>query len=123
MLPFSVVTLGDVLLVSIQEEIDDTGISALFDTIVAKAGIRDVHGVILDLHKVEVVDSYLARHLQELAAGLKLMQTKVVVAGLCVPVVMTLLDFEIDLKGITFALDVEQAMAQLGTGVDTQMDA
>ena len=113
MQPFSVFSLGDVLLVSIQEEIDDAGVSSLFETIAGKVQASKAHGVILDLHDVEVVDSYLARNLQQLAASLRLMRAMVVVAGLAVPVVMTLLDFGIDLKGMEFALDVEQAMVRL----------
>ena len=116
MQPFSVFSLGDVLLVSIQEEINDAEVSSLFDTVADKVRTSKSHGVILDLHDVEVVDSYLARNLQQMAASLKLMRAMVVVVGLAVPVVMTLLDFGIDLEGMEFALDVEQAMVRLRQG-------
>lgn len=115
MLPFSVFSLGDTLLISIQEEIDDASIALLFETVTDHVQTSRANGVILDLHDVEVVDSYLARHLEELAACIRLMQAVVVVVvGLSVPVVMTLLDFGIELKGLEFALDVEQAMLMLG---------
>ena len=113
MQPFSVFSLGNVLLVSIQEEIDDVGVASLYETIAGKVQTSKAHGVILDLHDVEVVDSYLARNLQQLTASLSLMRAMVVVVGLAVPVVMTLIDFGIDLKGMKFALDVEQAVIML----------
>ncbi len=113
MLPFSVFPLPNCLLVSVQEEIDDDGIASLFNTIAEKARKHRARGVIIDLHDVEVVDSYLAKNLEELTASLSLMRTRVVIVGLAVPVVITLLDFGIELKGVEFALDVEQALNRL----------
>ena len=113
MLPFSVFPLSNCLLVSIQEEIDDAGIASLFANITEMVNEHQARGVIIDLHDVEVVDSYLANNLEELAASLNLMRTKVVIVGLAVPVVITLLDFGIELKGVEFALDVEQGLSRL----------
>ncbi len=113
MLPFSVFPLSNSLLVSIQEEIDDAGIAALFDHITEMAGKHQAGGVIIDLHDVEVVDSYLANNLEKLAASLNILRTRVVIVGLSVPVVITLLDFGIELKGVGFALDVEQGLNRL----------
>jgi rsbT antagonist protein RsbS len=113
MLPFSVFPLPDCLLVSIQEEIDDAGIASLIDNIGEMAQKYQARGVIIDLHDVEVVDSYLANNLEELTISLNLMRTKVVIVGLAVPVVITLLDFGIELKGVEFALDVEQGLNRI----------
>ena len=113
MLPFSVFPLKNCLLVSIQEEIDDAGVASLFDNVAETAQKSGARGVIIDLHDIEVVDSYLANNLEELAASLNLMRTRVVIVGLSVPVVITLLDFGIELKGVDFALDVEQGLNRL----------
>ena len=111
--PFSVFSLGGVLLVSIEEEIDDSSVHVLLDQISEIVSRQELYGVIVDLQSLEVVDSFLADHLQQLARTLKLQDATMVIAGLAVPVVMTLLDFGIKLPDLTFALDVEQALLRL----------
>ncbi len=110
---FSVFSLGRVLLVSIEEEIDDTSVRTLLDHISETVNRQELYGVIVDLQSLEVIDSFLAGHLQKLARTLKLQQAEMVIAGLSVPVVMTLLDFGIKLPDLVFALDVEQALLRL----------
>ena len=111
--PFSVFSLGDILLVSIEEEIDDFSVQVLLDKVSETVSRQELYGVIVDLQSLEVVDSFLADHLQQLARTLKLQDATMVIAGLAVPVVMTLLDFGIKLPDLTFALDVEQALLRL----------
>lgn len=110
---FSIFSLGSVLLVSIEEDIEDSAIRLLQDLVGERVGNGSIDGVILDLQDLEVMDSYFAEKLEELAVMLKLLQAEVVVAGLSVPVVMTLLDFDITLPGLNFALDAEQALLRL----------
>ena len=110
---FSVFPLKSVLLVSIEEDIEDREIRLLQDQVSELVSQGHIFGVILDLQHLEVMDSYFAQKLEELAAMLKLLQAEVVVAGLSVPVVMTLLDFDITLPGLDFVLDAEQALVRL----------
>jgi len=111
--PFSVSSLGGILLISIEEEIDDASVRILLDLVSETVNRRELYGVIVDLQHLEVMDSYLAGHLQQLARTLQLQNAHLVVAGLSVPVVMTLLDFGIKLPDLAFALDVEQALLYL----------
>jgi len=111
--PFSVFSLGGVLLVSIEEEIDDSSVHTLLELVSEIVSRRELTGVIVDLQSLEVMDSYLAGHLQQLARTLKLQHANMVIAGLSVPVVITLLDFGIKLPDLAFALDVEQALLRL----------
>ena len=113
MQPFSLFSLGKILLVSIEEDIDDQGIRILEDLISQQVAHRQLQGVIIDVQHLEVMDSYLADHLHRLAKRLRLQNSAVVVAGLSVPVVMTLLDFGITMDELEFALDVEQALIML----------
>ncbi|MFP7753399.1 STAS domain-containing protein [Thermodesulfobacteriota bacterium B35] len=116
MQPFSLFSLGRVLLVSLEEDIDDAGIGELLTRVSSQVSGEAISGVIVDLHHFEVMDSHLARQLQALARMLRLLQARMVVVGLCVPVVMTLLDFGISLPEMEFALDVEQALVRLQEG-------
>ncbi len=113
MAPFSIFSLGGILLVSIEEEIDDSSVRVLLDMVSDTVSRQELYGVIVDLQSLEVMDSFLAGHLQQLARTLKLQDAAMVIAGLSVPVVMTLLDFGIRLPDLSFALDVEQALLRL----------
>ncbi len=52
-----------VVLVSIEEDVDDSGIHLLLDRVSAMVSREKVSGVIIDLHHFEVMDSYLAGQL------------------------------------------------------------
>ncbi|MGC8735367.1 MAG: STAS domain-containing protein [Dissulfurimicrobium sp.] len=111
--PFSIFSLGDCLLVSVQEEIDDRSIKSLTGLLGERVAEKNARAVIIDLHDVEIVDTFLAEHLAGLVSFLSLLRAKVMVAGLQAPVILALIDFDIRLKGVGFALDVEQALAKL----------
>ncbi len=113
MQPFSVFSLRDVLLVSIEEEISDASVGLLLDQVREQVCRRDLRGVIVDLQHLEVMDSFLAEHLQRLSRSLQVLRAPMVISGLAPSVVMTLLDFDILLPDIGFALDVEQALLRL----------
>jgi rsbT antagonist protein RsbS len=112
MRPYFIFPIGDAVLVALQEEIDDDGIASLLVEVTRLVKERSAHGVVVDLGAVEVVDTYLARHVERLASTLLLLDAEVVVSGLSVPAVMTLLDFDIRLEGLSFAREPEQAIAR-----------
>ncbi len=116
MVPFTILPLGDVIMVSIQSEIDDRHIARMVKDLSRKVREGQVRHVILDMHDVDAVDTFLAGEIEKLASMLRLLRARTVVAGLSVPVVLTLLDFGIRLKGVSFALDVEQAMSMIRDG-------
>lgn len=110
---FAVFPLRSLLLVTIEEEISDSEVEQLIDLLCGQVRRGQVRGVIVDLRRVEVVDSFMAEHLESLDAALRLLDAAMVVAGLSVPVVMTLVDFGIELPELLFARDVEQAANML----------
>ncbi len=114
MRPYSVFILGNILLVSIQEEIDDKNVQRLLGILGSLVIKHRITAVIFDLHDVEVVDTFLATNIERLADMLRLLEARVMISGLSVPAVLTLLDFKIQLRGVGFALDVEQALEKLG---------
>lgn len=111
--PFSIFSLKDILLVSIQEEIDDLSIERLLQRLGKQISKNKTKAVIIDMHEVEVMDTFLAEHIEELVSFLNMLRSRVIVAGIQVPVALTLTDFNIRLKNVEFALDVEQAISKL----------
>lgn len=115
MFPYFICPIGGTVIVALQEEIDDEGIANLLVEVTRLVKERSARGVVVDLGAVDVVDTYLARRIERLASTLFLLHAEVVVSGLSVPAVLTLLDFDISLEGLSFARDPEQALARLQT--------
>ncbi len=116
--PFALFVLEDILLISIQEDIDDRDISRLIDRSLVTAKEKSVVAVIIDMQNVDVVDSYLASNISHLAASLSAMEIGSLIVGLKVPAVMTLLDFGVSFEHTDFALDLEQALKKIGRCIE-----
>lgn len=110
MTPSLLIPLGEVIIVAPPEDIDDEGVESLIQEVTRQAKNRRTKRVVVDLSSVEVVDTYLARRIERLACTLIPLDASVIIAGLSVPVVLTLLDFDIYFKEVSFALDAEQAV-------------
>jgi rsbT antagonist protein RsbS len=115
MIPFSLFHIGDILLVSVQEEIDDSNIIALSRALSERVRKGNINGVVIDLGDVEVIDTFLAENIQRLGAIMKLFNTKTVVSGLGAPAIVTLKNFNITFgQELELALDTHQALRKLG---------
>ncbi|MDT0437258.1 MULTISPECIES: STAS domain-containing protein [Streptomyces] len=111
-----VLRLGDVLLVTVQGDLYDSTAQRLQDDIGAGVAAGGVTGVVIDISGVEVVDSFLARVLAEIAAGSALLAARTVVSGMRPAVAITLVELGLTLPGLETALDTEAALALLSRG-------
>jgi rsbT antagonist protein RsbS len=111
-----VLTLGDILLVTLQGELHDSLAEQLQNDITHRIAhsATPVSGVVIDISGVDMVDSFLGRVLAEIAAGARLMAARTVLAGMRPAVAITLVELGLTLPGLLTALDVERAMAMLG---------
>ncbi len=108
----SVLRLGDVLIAAIQHELTDQTALALQQdlTALAAAGAR---GVVIDISGVEIVDSFLARVLSEIAAAANMLAGRTVVAGMRPSVAITMVEMGLGLRGLSTARSLDDAMAML----------
>ncbi len=114
MVPFSIFSLGDILLVSLQEEIDDSSVVELSGALARRVRRGDIKGVVIDLGDAEVIDTFLAEHISRLASVLELFNTRTVVSGLGASAIVALKNFNISLgKNLVFALDSQQALEKI----------
>lgn len=113
----SVLRMGDVLIAAIQQELTDQSALALQQdlTEMAAAGAR---GVIIEISGVEIVDSFLARILSEIAAATSMLAGRTVIAGMRPSVAITLVEMGLSLSGLRTARSLEDAMSVLGHGGD-----
>lgn len=115
MRPFSIFHLGRILLVSLQEEIDDSQVLELLQELSDKVQALKAEAIIVDLSDVEVMDTFLAENILKLASTMKLFRAETVVAGLGAPAITALKSFNMTFgRHLIFALDTEQALEKLG---------
>lgn len=109
-----VLRLGDVLLVTIQGELQDKAAVRLQQDIADAISATAARGVVIDISGVEIVDSFLGRVLAEIAAGSSLLAARTVVAGMRPAVAITLVELGLTLPGLRTALNAQEAMRMLG---------
>ncbi|GAA1523166.1 STAS domain-containing protein [Streptomyces albidochromogenes] len=109
-----ILRLGDVLITGLLNELDDKAALAFTHELTERISADRVRGVLIDISRLEIIDSFVARTLMELAMMARLLGARVIVAGMRPPVAITLVELGIELVGVETALNAEQGMAALG---------
>ncbi len=110
-------SIGGVLLVSIDEDLDDGSAEELRADVTSEVAATGARGVVLDVSVLNTVDSFLGRVLAELGACSAMMGAETVVAGIRPAVAITLVELGLTLTGLRTALDVTDGLAMLGVTV------
>jgi rsbT antagonist protein RsbS len=108
-----VLALGDVLLVSIQVDLEDQLALALQEDLSDRIVSTGAHGVIIDITALDIVDSFVGRMLATIAAVSKVLDAETVVVGMRPAVAITLVELGLPLRGIRTALNVELGLKLL----------
>ena len=105
-----VLKIGDVLLVSIQVELEDQVVLELQDDLAARIVESGATGVIIDITAVEIVDSFVGRMLATTASISRLLDPQTVVVGMRPAVAITLVELGLSLGGVRTALTLEKGL-------------
>src|SRR5258705_2966839 len=108
-----ILALGDVLLVSIQVDLEDQLALALQEGLSERIVSSGAHGVIIDITALDIVDSFVGRMLATVAAVSKVLDADTVVVGMRPAVAITLVELGLPLRGIRTALNVELGLQLL----------
>ncbi len=110
-----VLSLGDILLVSIQVDLEDQIALRLQDDLAQRIVATGARGVIIDITALDIVDSFTGRTLSTIAAVSRVLDAETVVVGMRPAVAITLVELGLSLQGVRTALNVERALAVLRT--------
>jgi len=111
-----ILKLGRALLVSIQVDIHDRLAKALEEDLSERIVATGARGVMIDISGLEIVDSFMGRMLDNIAAVSRLLDADTVVVGMRPAVAITLVELGLSLTGVKTALNVERGMALIGSG-------
>ena len=112
-----ILKLGDLLLVSIQIDLDDQTALALQDDLSDRIVTTGARGVLIDISALEIVDSFIGRMLSTIASVAKVLDADTVVVGMRPAVAITLVELGLSLHGVRTALDVERGIRMLSIDV------
>jgi rsbT antagonist protein RsbS len=108
-----VLSLGDVLLVSIQVDLEDNLALRLHEDLADRIVTTGAHGVIIDITALDIVDSFVGRMLATIASVSRVLDAETVVVGMRPAVAITLVELGLPLRGVRTALNVELGLAIL----------
>ncbi|MFG1619086.1 STAS domain-containing protein [Nonomuraea wenchangensis] len=108
-----VLKLGDLLIVSIQIDLQDQSVLMLQEDLADAIVESRARGVIIDITAVEIVDSFIGRMLSTIASISRMLDAETIVVGMRPAVAITLVELGLSLGGVRTALNLEKGVAML----------
>ncbi|RLG27485.1 anti-anti-sigma factor [Methanosarcinales archaeon] len=105
-----ILKLKDILITSIQIDLTDEEAIEFQTDVLAKVSEIDANGVVIDITALDVVDSFMARVLNNTATMVRLLGAEVVLCGMQPSVAITLVEMGRELIGVETALNLDQAV-------------
>src|SRR5919206_1242056 len=106
-----ILKVGRALLVTVQVDMHDRLATALEEDLTNKIVAHNARGVLIDISALEIVDSFIGRMLDNIAAVSRVLDADTVVVGMRPAVAITLVELGLSLSGVRTALNVDRGMA------------
>ncbi len=113
-----ILKMGKVLLITIQVEMHDKLALILEEDLTARISATGAKGVLIDISSLEIVDSFIGRMLDNIAAVSRVLDADTVVVGMRPAVAITLVELGLSLAGVKTALNVERGMQLIQQKLD-----
>ena len=112
-MPVPILKQGSYLIASIQSALSDSEVLELRDDVADRIGRYRSLGIIIDVAALDVIDSFVARSLRNIARTASLRGAATVIVGLQPDVAVAMVQFRLNLEPLQTALDLEEALALL----------
>jgi rsbT antagonist protein RsbS len=106
-----VLKVEDYLLATVQSSLSDEDLVNFGRKLGREVGRQRVSGVIIDVSALDVIDSFAARQLRNIAESTRLRGVLTILVGIQPDVAYSLVRLGMILKGVEFALDLEGGLA------------
>lgn len=108
-----VVQIGDVLLATLGDELDDQSALSFQDELGERVVRRRVSGVLIDISALDIVDSFICKVLGDTARIVRVLGAEVVLAGMRPAVAITMVELGLTLDGVATERNVDSALELL----------
>ncbi|MEO6444486.1 MAG: STAS domain-containing protein [Gemmatimonadaceae bacterium] len=112
-----ILRMGRLLLVTIQVDVHDSLATQLQDDLSSRIVQTGAKGVLIDISALDIVDSFIARSIANMAAMASLLDAQCVLVGMRPAVAITLVELGATMVGVRTALDIDRGMAMLQAGL------
>lgn len=116
-MPVPLLKQGPFALAVLEPGLSDQGWEQLRQHLMAQCGAWNSQGVVVDLTQMDVIDSFAARTVRDLAAVLRLRGLETVLVGIQPDVAFAMVQLGLRLEGVPLALDLEGGLALLAERV------
>jgi rsbT antagonist protein RsbS len=117
-MPVPILKHGEMLIASMQSNLNDQDLMQLRDEIAEKVGRFKSRGVVLDVSILDVLDSFATRTLQSIAETARLRGAETVIVGIQPDVAIAMVQLGLTLDGVLTALDFEEGMELLVASIE-----
>jgi rsbT antagonist protein RsbS len=104
---------GGVIIASIQSDLSDTEVIELRRQLAELVGSHRMHGLVIDVGALDVIDSFVTRALSAIVLTARLRGAETVIVGISPDVALAMVQFRLNLEPLRVALDLDQALAML----------
>jgi len=101
------------LIAAIQSDLSDSEVLELRDDLAERIGRRRVRGIVVDVTALDVIDSFVARALREIAVLARLRGAETIIVGIQPDVAIAMVQFKLNLTPLRTALDLDEALGLL----------
>jgi rsbT antagonist protein RsbS len=108
-----ILRIGNILLVSIQVDLQDHVAIALHEDLAEHIVESSAEGVLIDISALELVDSFVGRMISTIASVSRVLDAETVVVGMRPAVAITLVELGLSLSGVRTALDLDRGLEML----------
>ena len=105
-----ILKLKDILITSIQIDLTDEEAIEFQVDVLSKVSETDANGLVIDITALDVVDSFMARVLNNTATMVRLLGAEVIICGIQPAVAITLIEMGRELIGVETALNLDRAV-------------
>ncbi len=108
-----ILQLRNILLTSLQVDLTDRDITEFQTDLLDVVAKSNAGGAVIDITALDIVDSFMARVINDTASMVRLLGTEVVISGMQPAVALTLIEMGRELIGVKSALNLDQAIEAL----------
>ncbi len=117
----SILKLRQVLIASVQIDLTDEEAIQFRSDLLEKIAKTNAFGVVLDITALDIVDSYMARIINDTATMAGILGADVIVCGMQPSVALTLIEMGRELIGVETALNLNSAVEDLEKRINDRL--
>ena len=112
-MPVPILQQGRTLIAPLNRDLTDSTWASLAELLLRKAAETRAKGLVVDVSRMEVIDSYAGRTLSNIAKMMRLRGVSTVIVGIQPDVAMAMVQLGLHLEGAQTSLDLDEALALL----------